>query len=218
MASLTALVALAGLAAAQRPISPETHPRLPTYRCTKEGGCVAKDTSIVLDSLSRPLYQVNAPEYSCGSVGGPPNATACPDVETCYENCVMEGIDDYAPYGVTVDGDAVTLDMLDDEDISNILTPRIYLLAEDDETYEMLQLTGSEFSFDVDVSKLPCGMNGALYLSEMEAEGGKGELNEGGAVYGTGYCDAQCYIPPFSNGLVSSPDEATSPTRHQAET
>lgn len=201
MALLPLLVTLAGVASAQRAIGDEVHPKLTTYKCTKAGGCVAQDTSIVLDSLSRPLYQVNAPSFDCGSVGGPPNITACPDVETCFENCVMEGLDDYTPFGVYADGDSVRLDMLNDD--LDALFPRIYLLAEDDENYEMLQLTGQEFTFDVDVSKLPCGMNGALYLSEMEAEGGKGELNNGGAAYGTGYCDAQCYIPPFSNGLVS---------------
>lgn len=32
---------------------------------------------------------------------------------------------------------------------------------------------GKEFSFDVDVSQLPCGLNGALYFVEMPADGGK---------------------------------------------
>jgi hypothetical protein len=65
-------------------------------------------------------------------------------------------------------------------------------------------LTGQEFSFDVDVSKLPCGMNGALYLSEMKEDGGKSELNPGGAAYGTGYCDAQCFVTPWVEGVVSN--------------
>lgn len=68
----------------------------------------------------------------------------------------------------------------------------------------MIKLTGNEFAFDVDVSKLPCGMNGALYMSEMEAEGGRSALNPGGATYGTGYCDAQCFVTPWVNGVVSS--------------
>ena len=55
-------------------------------------------------------------------------------------------------------------------------------------------LLNQEFSFDVDVSNLPCGLNGALYLVEMDADGGMGAFstNECGAQYGTGYCDAQC--------------------------
>jgi hypothetical protein len=47
-------------------------------------------------------------------------------------------------------------------------SPRIYLLNEAEDAYEMLQLTGQEFAFDVDMSKLPCGMNSALYLSESK--------------------------------------------------
>ena len=79
-------------------------------------------------------------------------------------------------------------------------SPRVYLLDETKQNYEMLKLTGNEFTFDVDVSRLPCGMNSALYLSEMLADGGKSALNTGGANFGTGYCDAQCYTTPFING------------------
>ncbi|EHK97530.1 putative 1,4-beta-D-glucan cellobiohydrolase B [Glarea lozoyensis 74030] len=52
----------------------------------------------------------------------------------------------------------------------------------------------SEFTFDVDVSNLPCGLNGALYFVSMDADGGmkKYPNNKAGAKYGTGYCDAQC--------------------------
>jgi cellulose 1,4-beta-cellobiosidase len=54
-------------------------------------------------------------------------------------------------------------------------------------------LLNQEFSFDVDVSELPCGLNGALYLVEMDADGGMSyPTNDCGAEFGTGYCDAQC--------------------------
>jgi len=58
--------------------------------------------------------------------------------------------------------------------------------------YEMFKLLNQEFTFDVDVSNLPCGLNGALYFVEMEADGGmaKHPGNRAGAKYGTGYCDA----------------------------
>lgn len=85
----------------------------------------------------------------------------------------------------------------------NVVSPRIYLLDEAKEKYEMLQLTGNEIAFDVEASHLPCGMNSALYLSEMAADGGKSDLNTGGGAWGTGYCDAQCYVTPFINGEVS---------------
>lgn len=82
------------------------------------------------------------------------------------------------------------------------VSPRLYLLQENGLDYEFLHLTGNELSFDVDLSKLPCGMNGALYLTEMSETGGRSYLNPGGATYGTGYCDAQCYADPFINGVV----------------
>lgn len=85
----------------------------------------------------------------------------------------------------------------------SVVSPRVYLLDATKENYEMTKFTGSEFAFDVDTTKLPCGMNSALYLSEMVADGGKSDLNTGGATWGTGYCDAQCYVTPFINGEVS---------------
>lgn len=58
----------------------------------------------------------------------------------------------------------------------------------------MFNVLNQEFTFDVDVSNLPCGLNGALYFSEMDADGGmaKYPTNKAGAKYGTGYCDSQC--------------------------
>lgn len=58
----------------------------------------------------------------------------------------------------------------------------------------MFYLLNKEFTFDIDDHELECGLNGALYLVEMDADGGfsKYPTNECGAEYGTGYCDAQC--------------------------
>ena len=59
--------------------------------------------------------------------------------------------------------------------------------------YTVLEKLFSKY-LDVDVSKLPCGLNGALYFVSMDADGGMARFptNEAGAKYGTGYCDAQC--------------------------
>jgi cellulase len=193
---------LLGLAAAQTPIkSPDNHPKLSTWKCTKAGGCREQRTALVLDSASHPIYQKNSPSKGCGNWGSPPDKDVCPDEETCAKNCVMEGIQNYADYGVTTSGGSVTLNMMGKNGVSS---PRIYLLAEGEKKYELLKLTGQEFSFDVDLSKLPCGMNGALYLSEMKEDGGKSKLNPGGAAYGTGYCDAQCFVTPWVEGVVST--------------
>ncbi|PGG99346.1 hypothetical protein AJ80_09384 [Polytolypa hystricis UAMH7299] len=190
-----------GLVAAQTPgKGRELHPRLTTWECTHRHGCRKKQTSVVLDSLSHPVYQKNAPDFDCGGWGQTPNATACPDDKTCVQNCIMDPVSDYSDYGVTTCGGDLHMEMINDD--GKVVSPRVYLLSENKNKYEMMHLTGKEFTFDVDMSNLPCGMNGALYLSEMEKDGGKKKekLNKGGAYYGTGYCDAQCYTTPFVNG------------------
>ena len=60
--------------------------------------------------------------------------------------------------------------------------------------YRMFKLKNSGFSFDFDVSKLPCGLNGALCFIEMPADGGSEAFptNTAGARYVTASCDAQC--------------------------
>ncbi|KAG8693447.1 Exoglucanase 1 [Ceratobasidium sp. 395] len=82
---------------------------------------------------------------------------------------------------------------------------RVYLLNSDTK-YEMFKVKNQEFTFDVDVSQLPCGLNGALYFSAMDADGGMSKYpnNKAGAKYGTGYCDAQCPKDiKFINGEAS---------------
>jgi len=159
---------------------PEKHPKLKTFKCAKSTGCQPLNTAVVLDSSAHPIHLINNTFLSCS--GSDP--TVCPDEKTCAENCIIEGIQNYGAYGVRTKDEHLELDMLNPD--GSTASPRIYLLAEDRKNYEMLKLTGNEFSFDVDVSKLPCGMNGALYLSEMEADGGRQPLNPGGATYGTG--------------------------------
>ncbi|CAI6334156.1 unnamed protein product [Periconia digitata] len=166
--------------------------------CTNAGGCEARDTAVVLDSASHWIHQKDDTSKGCGNWGSGPDATACPDEETCAKNCIMEGIQDYSTYGVFTEGGALTMNQFGANGVSS---PRLYLLAEDEKSYEMMELTGNEFTFDVDVSKLPCGMNGALYHVEMPADGGRSELNPGGATYGTGYCDAQCFTTPWVEGV-----------------
>ncbi|KAK3315914.1 concanavalin A-like lectin/glucanase domain-containing protein [Apodospora peruviana] len=181
---------------------PEVHPKLETQICTTAGGCVTQQTKLVTDSLSRPFHDVNNMAVPCATM--PLNATLCPDAATCAQNCVLEGVE-YSSLGVMTKNSALTLrQYLFDGSAFSSVSPRLYLLAEDDMNYEPLKLLNQELSFDVDVSQLGCGMNGALYLSEMDMSGSRSELNPAGAQYGTGYCDAQCFTtPPFINGLAN---------------
>jgi cellulase len=193
---------LLGFAAAQTPgKSPEVHPKLQTWKCTNKWGCVKQNSAVVLDALAHPVHQRVDTSLNCGDFGNPPNATVCPDETTCAKNCIVEGISDYSPYGVSTKGSSLSLHQLNSA--GSTVSPRVYLLNQNGDKYEMLKLTGNEIAFDVDISKLPCGMNGALYLSEMNESGGRSKLNPGGATYGSGYCDAQCFTTPFINGVVS---------------
>ncbi|KAF2635578.1 cellulase [Massarina eburnea CBS 473.64] len=192
------LFALTSLAQVPGPYTPEVHPPLTSYTCTLANGCTAVNTSIVLDSAYRWLHDVSGYD-NCVTDGF--SQALCPDIATCAKNCALEGVD-YPSYGIRADGDAVKLNIYKTDPATNVTTlssPRLYLLR-DEETYESFKLLGKEFSFDVDVSKVPCGINGALYFSEMNEKGDQNELNQAGAKYGTGYCDAQCPSTPFIKG------------------
>ncbi|KAI1662340.1 glycoside hydrolase family 7 protein [Daldinia decipiens] len=190
-------LAVLSLAAAQKPgNTTDVYPELITYRCTVAGGCKESTNYIVLDSSAHRVHQ-DGSDVGCGDWGNKPNETACPTKEACAQNCIMEAQVDYSSIGVTTDGTSLNLQMIVGDDV---VSPRIYLLDAAKEKYDLLKLTGAEITFDVEASHLPCGMNSAFYLSEMLEDGGKSELNPGGAAWGTGYCDAQCYVTPFING------------------
>lgn len=117
----------------------------------------------------------------------------CTSNEDCAESCAVEGADYEGTYGVSTSGDALTLNFVTDHQYGTNVGSRMYLLETPD-SYQMFDLPGNEFTFDVDLSTVPCGMNSALYFVAMEADGGMSSfpVNEAGAAYGTGYCDAQC--------------------------
>jgi cellulase len=153
--ALTAAVALLGRASAQQigTITPEIHPTLTTYKCTTGGGCIAQDTSVVIDWNYHWMHT--------------PNYTACDNSAGLDPTCSIEGAD-YAGIGVATSGTALTLHqyVLSNGTYSNS-SPRVYLLDPTGQDYDMLKLLGQEISYDVDASALGCGENGALYLSEM---------------------------------------------------
>ncbi len=159
MSSKLSLIALvASLLAGVAVAQSEEHPLLSTWKCTTSGGCVQQNTSVVLDKDSK---------FAHGAAGSRKAA-------------------DYAAMGVTTSGNALTLyHYVKTDGRLNPASPRVYLLG-DDGKYAMMSLLNQELSVEVDLSALPCGENGAFYLSEMAPDG------RGGAGAGNGYCDAQC--------------------------
>ncbi|KJA18704.1 glycoside hydrolase family 7 protein [Hypholoma sublateritium FD-334 SS-4] len=170
----------------------ETHPALPFQRCTKAGGCTTVSAGqVVLDSNWRWVHAKDG--YTNCYTGNTWNSTACPDGKTCAANCALDGADYPGTYGISVSGNALTLRFVTSSGSNKNIGSRVYLMNSDSK-YELFKVSNQEFTFDVDVSNLPCGLNGALYFSEMDEDGGlsKYPTNKAGAKYGTGYCDSQC--------------------------
>ncbi|KAH3766511.1 glycoside hydrolase family 7 protein [Pelomyxa schiedti] len=168
----------------------ENHPSLTVYQCTSVGNCQSLSRSITLDSNWRWVHKVG--EYTNCYTGNKWDTSICTDPDACAKNCALEGGDYPGTYGITTSGDTLTLKYVTYGAYSTNIGSRVYLM-ESTTGYKMFQLLNQEFTFDVDVSQLPCGLNGALYFVEMPSNGGMGtNYNSAGAKYGTGYCDAQC--------------------------
>ena len=169
----------------------EEHPSLIVHECTKAGGCIPHSKSVVIDANWRWIHKVNE-SVSCFDSNAW-SKSICPNVENCTNSCAIEGIgaNDYnETYGVTTSGAELRLEYISKE--QNVGS-RLYLL-DNSSRYTTYHLKNREFSMDVDVSTLPCGVNGAVYFVQMDADGGRSRYatNEAGAEYGVGYCDAQC--------------------------
>ncbi|KAF2631243.1 glycoside hydrolase family 7 protein [Macroventuria anomochaeta] len=213
--ALTSLTFLSAVRAQQVGTSQtETHPKINWKTCTGTGGnsCTAKSAPVVLDSNWRWSHNIDG--FTNCFDGNSWNTSLCPDGDTCAKNCAIDGADYSGTYGITTSSDALTLKFVTKGQFSTNVGSRTYLM-ETDTKYQIFNLINKEFTFDVDVSNLPCGLNGALYFVEMASDGGlnKGN-NKAGAKYGTGYCDSQCphdikWINGKANsaGWVSSPND-----------
>merc|ERR1712176_1391186 len=136
------------------------------------------------------------------------------DVETCTSECVVEGADqEYTnTYGVQSSGNKLELGFVTQGPYSKNIGSRTYLMK-DDYAYQLFQLKNKEFTYTVDDSKLGCGLNGALYFVQMDADGGKSKYSNAGASHGLGYCDAQCpHDLKFINGEANAEDWKPSET------
>ncbi|KAF8312221.1 glycoside hydrolase, partial [Clavulina sp. PMI_390] len=165
----------------------EVNPAITWQSCTKSGGCSTVQGSITLDANYRWLHNVGG-YTNCKTASGTWNSTICTDPTSCAKDCAVEGVD-YSTSGVATSGNALTVTLT----TATNSGPRVYLLDPTGQKYEMFHFLNQEFAFDVNLANVGCGMNAALYFSEMDVVGGNGSTyNEAGAKYGTGYCDAQC--------------------------
>lgn len=186
-------------------LTTETHPSLTWQKCTAYNSCTTVNGKVVIDANWRWVHETNS-STNCYT-GNTWDTSICPDDVTCAANCALDGADYSSTYGVTASGDTLKLDFVTQSSNKNVGS-RLYLM-ENDSTYQTFTLLGNEFTFDVNVANLPCGLNGALYFVSMDADGGmsKYPTNKAGAAYGTGYCDSQCPRDlKFIDGKVSLND------------
>ncbi|KAF7978952.1 hypothetical protein HWV62_44179 [Athelia sp. TMB] len=198
--SLVALSSLVALVYGQQigTNTPEVNPPLTWETCKSGTGCTSVAGSVTIDANYRWTHNVGG-YTNCKENSGAWNSTICTTPTSCAQDCAVEGVD-YATSGVATSGNALTVTLT----TATNSGPRIYLLDPTGEKYQLFQLLQQEFTFDVNLAQVGCGMNAALYFSEMAADGGAAPTNAAGAKYGTGYCDAQCPSGDnFINGLAN---------------
>jgi len=185
---LASLSLLAAVAKGQQAgtVTAEKHPALSVQSCTASG-CTTEQRSVVLDANWRWLHTTSG--YTNCYTGDEWDTSICTDGATCAAACALDGADYEGTYGITASSESLKLQFVTGSNVGS----RVYLM-ETNTTYQMFNLLNNEFTFTVDVSNLPCGLNGALYFVEMDEDGGLSEYstNKAGAAYGTGYCDSQC--------------------------
>lgn len=176
IAKFAALSALLGLAASQQvgTSTTETHPKMTWQQCSAGGSCTTKNGEVTIDSNWRWVHDKGG--YTNCYTGNAWNTTICADSKKCAANCALDGADYKATYGASTSGNALTLGFVtqgsygklasalscgthakDTADPSRKLASnigsRLYLMASASK-YQMFNLLGNEFTFDVDVSKL----------------------------------------------------------------
>lgn len=153
----------------------EYHPNMSLGKCTTDGGCTKESKSVTMDANWRWLHNIGG--YTNCYDGNSWSNTYCPDPDTCSANCALDGVpagDWPSVYGVQTSGDDLSLGFVtkNGETGGMNVGSRTYMM-DDAYNYEMFMLKNQEFTFDVDVSNMPCGVNGALYFVEMPKDGGK---------------------------------------------
>lgn len=143
-------------------LTAETHPKLSISKCAAGGTCTTEQHSIVLDANWRWLHSTSG-STNCYT-GNSWDATLCPDPTTCAQNCALDGADYTGTYGITASGNSLSLQLVTGSNSGS----RSYLMDTADSQYQQFNLLNQEFTFDVDVSKLPCGLVSIRSISESD--------------------------------------------------
>ncbi|KAJ2900055.1 Cellulose 1,4-beta-cellobiosidase (non-reducing end) [Zalerion maritima] len=128
-------------------------------RCTGPGSCSTVDAEVVIDANWRRLHEVDG--YGNCHDGNEWVDSICGSESECTENCALEGAKYDSTYGASTSGDALELKFVTEHEYGTTIGSRFYLMESEDQ-YQMLKLMGNKFAFDVELSTLDCGLNGAL--------------------------------------------------------
>ncbi|KAL0934986.1 exoglucanase 1 precursor [Colletotrichum truncatum] len=187
---LAALLPLLAKAQQAGTLQQEVHPKLTWKRCTGDA-CETVQGEITLDAEDRWLHVTDG--FSNCFDNRQWRTDQCNSTESCTQRCALEGVD-YPSFGIKTNGDTLLQEHDTRHAFGRIENTRVFLMEKGTERYQTFTLLGNELAFDVDLSKVPCGLNSALHFVAMDADGGSSKFpgNKAGAKYGTGYCDASC--------------------------
>eukprot|EP00419_Tripos_fusus_P009260 CAMPEP_0172663834 /NCGR_PEP_ID=MMETSP1074-20121228/6189_1 /TAXON_ID=2916 /ORGANISM="Ceratium fusus, Strain PA161109" /LENGTH=584 /DNA_ID=CAMNT_0013479891 /DNA_START=157 /DNA_END=1911 /DNA_ORIENTATION=+ len=171
----------------------EEHPPLKLLTCTKGGDCTGELRHVTLDANWRFVHG-GKKRRRCFQKGHW-NKFLCPDPAKCARTCLIEGVDRggyESLYGVTpTPHGGIRMRHMARGTNTPHGSMRLYVM-EDATSYKVFKLKNREFAFEVDSSRLPCGLRGSVYFVGMRPDGHQVGGNSAGARLGTGYCDAHC--------------------------
>src|SRR3569833_188880 len=130
-------------------LTKETHTPLSWSKCSAGGSCTTVDGAVTVDANWRWTHQVSS-STNCYT-GNKWDSSICSTNADCASACCLDGADYAGTYGEAASGTALSLQFVTQGPYSKNIGSRMYLLASDT-SYQMFNLLGNEFTFDVDVS------------------------------------------------------------------
>ena len=136
----------------------DDHPTITLKECTLSGGCSESQAKLTLDANWRWIHRDQVNCYTDNLWDN----SICNDPKACAKQCAVEGVsaDKYrSTYGIEQIAGGVKVNFVTEHQYGTNVGSRLYVLDGDENKYKLFYLKNREFSFDVDVSNLECGIN-----------------------------------------------------------
>lgn len=135
-------------------LTTETKPSITWQTCTAANSCTSTTGSVTVDANWRWVHDVNS-STNCYT-GNTWDTDICDTDVSCAADCCLDGASYQSTYGISTSGSALSLAFVTQNSNGVNVGSRTYLMASATK-YQEFNLLGKEFTFDVDVSKLPVG-------------------------------------------------------------